>query len=147
MEAGGLDDYRAEVEKLRAVPGVVGAAPALIGKALVQSAGEGFITVKGIDPQLEPGVTEIGRAMTAGSWRADPKAGDEFPGILIGKDLSRDSRRFPGDVVTLVTPQGSLSPMGLMPRQRRVKIAGTFQLGLFEFDQAYGFVDLETAYL
>ena len=37
--------------------------------------------------------------------------------------------------------------MGLMPRQRRLKIAGTFRLGLFEFDHSYGFVDLETAYL
>jgi lipoprotein-releasing system permease protein len=144
----GLVDYRAEVAKMMAVPGVAGAAPALLGKALVTSEhGEGFITVKGIDPELESAVTDIGKSMTAGAL-ADlrPATDDDFAGILIGKGLSGSLSSFPGDVITLVTPQGSLSPMGLMPRQRRLRIAGTFSLGLFEFDQSYGFVDLETAY-
>jgi len=137
------------VEKVKLIPGVLGAAPALIGKALVTSdRSEGFITVKGIDPQLESQVTDIGRSMTAGAVEdLRPASEDAFAGILIGKDLSGSLAAFPGDVITLVTPQGSLSPMGLMPRQRRLQIAGTFQLGLFEFDHSYGFVDLETAYL
>ncbi len=144
----GLVDYRAEVDKMKAIPGVQGAAPALLGKALVTSdKGESFITVKGIDPALEGEVTDIRRSMTAGTVEdLQPATEDAFAGILIGKDLSGTLSAFPGDVITLVTPQGSLSPMGLMPRQRRVQIAGTFQLGLFEFDHAYGFVDLETAY-
>ncbi len=145
---GGLTDYRAEVERMKAIPGVVGVAPAILGKALVTSeTGEGFITVKGIDPTLEGDVTDIRRSMTAGSLESlGPATEEDFAGILIGTALSGSLSAFPGDVITLVTPQGSLSPMGLMPRQRRVRIAGTFQLGLFEFDQAYGFVDLETAY-
>ncbi|MCC7177168.1 MAG: lipoprotein-releasing ABC transporter permease subunit [Acidobacteria bacterium] len=144
----GLVDYRAEVEKMKAIPGVQGAAPALLGKALVTSdKGESFITVKGIDPALEGDVTDLRRSMTAGAVEdLRPATEDAFAGILIGKDLSGTLSAFPGDVITLVTPEGSLSPMGLMPRQRRVQIAGTFQLGLFEFDHAYGFVDLETAY-
>ncbi len=144
----GLVDYRAEVAKMRGIPGVQGAAPALLGKALVTSdKGEGFITVKGIDPALEGEVTDIRRSMTAGAANdLRPATDEEFAGILIGKELSGTLGAFPGDVITLVTPQGSLSPMGLMPRQRRVRIVGNFQLGLFEFDHAYGFVDLETAY-
>jgi lipoprotein-releasing system permease protein len=145
----GLDDYRAEVERMRTIPGVVGVAPAVLGKALVTSdRGEGFITVKGIDPVLESEVTDIGTSMTAGAVEDLRPASDEaFAGILIGRELSGVLGAFPGDVITLVTPQGSLTPMGMMPRQRRVAIAGTFRLGLFEFDQAYGFVDLATAYL
>jgi lipoprotein-releasing system permease protein len=145
----GLTDYRAEVEKMKAIPGVLGAAPALLGKALVTSErGEGFITVKGIDPYLEAEVTDIGRSMTDGAVEdLRPATEDGFASILIGKDLSGSLSAFPGDVITLVTPQGSLSPMGLMPRQRRMQIAGTFRLGLYEFDHAYGFVDLQTAYL
>jgi len=144
----GLADYRAEVERMKTIPGVQGAAPALLGKALVTSdKGESFITVKGIDPGLEGDVTDIRRSMTAGSVEdLHPATEEEFAGIFIGRDLSGTLGAFPGDVITLVTPQGSLSPMGLMPRQRRVRIAGNFQLGLFEFDHAYGFVDLETAY-
>ncbi|MCC7032353.1 MAG: FtsX-like permease family protein [Acidobacteria bacterium] len=144
----GLTDYHAEVERMKAMPGVHGAAPALLGKALVTSdKGESFITVKGIDPALEGEVTDIRRSMTAGAVEdLRPATEEAFAGILIGRDLSGTLSAFPGDVITLVTPQGSLSPMGLMPRQRRVRIAGTFQLGLFEFDHAYGFVDLDTAY-
>ena len=57
-----MTDYRAEVEKLKRGPGVIGAAPAVIGKALMTSdRSEGFITVKGIDPELEREVTDIGQ--------------------------------------------------------------------------------------
>lgn len=144
---GGIDDYRAEVAKLRAQPGVIGGAPAALGKALITSArGESFITVKGIDPALEPTVTDVGRALTAGSINElTPSSPDDFPGILIGKDLAAAIGVQLGDLVTLVTPQGTLTPMGVMPRQRRFRVTGLFQLGLFEFDQSYGFVSLETA--
>jgi lipoprotein-releasing system permease protein len=142
----GLADYRAEVARLARVPGVVGAAPALIGKALIQSERrDSFITIKGIDPELEGAVTEIGRALTAGSLEALVPEEGELPGILIGKDLAGTLGAFPGDTVTLVTMQGTLSPMGMLPRQRRLKIVGTFQLGFFEFDNAYGYVALDTA--
>ncbi|MGH9385637.1 MAG: lipoprotein-releasing ABC transporter permease subunit [Vicinamibacterales bacterium] len=143
---GGIEDYRAEVARLRALPGVVGGAPAVLAKALVQSAkSEGFIQVKGIDPELEPAVTDIGRTITAGSLKdLTPVSEDDFPGILIGKDLASQLGVLPGDIVTVITPQGTLTPMGVMPRQRRLRVAGTFRLGLFEFDQSYGFVSLET---
>jgi lipoprotein-releasing system permease protein len=143
----GITDYHAEVAKLRAIPGVVGAAPAVIGKALVQSAkSQGFVVLKGIDPELEPAVTDIGRALTAGSLKdLAPASEDEFPGILLGKDLASQLGVLPGELVTLVTPQGTLTPMGMMPRQRRLKVAGVFRLGLYEFDQTYGFVTFDTA--
>src|SRR5947207_10513243 len=68
---GGIADYKAEVEKLRAMPRVTGVAPALIGKALISAPrGEDFITIKGIDPALEPSVTDISRTMHAGSLAA-----------------------------------------------------------------------------
>jgi lipoprotein-releasing system permease protein len=147
-KTSGLADYRAEVERVRTIPGVMGVAPALIGKALVTSeTGEGFITVKGIDPALEGDVTDIRRSMTDGRVEAlAPATENDFAGIVIGRDLSGSLSAFTNDVVTLVSPEGSLSPMGLMPRQRRVRIVGTFRLGLYEFDHAYGFVDMETAY-
>jgi ABC-type lipoprotein release transport system permease subunit len=78
-------------------------------------------------------------------WRTSAGHDEAFAGILIGQELAGELGAFPGDVITLITPQGSLSPMGMMPRQRRVRIVGTVSLGLFEFDQAYGFVDLATA--
>src|SRR5205085_1920215 len=70
---------------------------------------------------------------------------DEPPGILIGRNLAEQLGVGVGDPVTLLTPQGTLSPMGMIPRTRRVRVAGIYSLGLFEFDSAYGFVSLDFA--
>lgn len=143
---GGIDDYHAEVAKLKSIPGVVGGAPAIMGKALIRSArNDQFVTIKGIDPALEGDVTEVGRKMSTGSLANLATSGDESPGIVIGHELAGSLGVFPGDSLTVVTPEGTLSPMGVMARQRRLNVVGTFRLGFLEFDQAYGFVSLETA--
>ncbi len=144
---GGISDYQAEAAKLRTVPGVTGAAPAIIGKALISSGrGEAFITLKGIDPALERSVTDIAGAMKSGTLDAladDP--GDGLPGIVIGADLAQTLGVVEGDEVTVLTPQGNLTPMGVYPRSRRARVVGRFSLGLYEFDSAYGLVSLPLA--
>jgi lipoprotein-releasing system permease protein len=145
-KTGGIDDYRQEVERIRGVPGIVAAAPALYNKAIVTGRADTFITVKGIDPALERGVTEVAGSMTAGSLDALRTQPDEqLPGIVIGHDLAGAIGAFVGDDVTLVTTQGTLTPMGMAPRQRRFRVVGTFRLGLIEFDSAYGFISIDTA--
>jgi lipoprotein-releasing system permease protein len=143
----GIEDYRAEVEKLKQVPGVTGGAPAVTGLGLLTSgAGEGFATIKGIDPVLEREVTELGRAMTDGSIDdLEPKSEGDTAGILIGYDLANKLGASVGESVTIVTPQGTLSPFGMVPRSRRLRVAGIFRLGLLEFDSSYGYVSLDTA--
>jgi lipoprotein-releasing system permease protein len=144
---GGIEDYRAEIARLKQVPGVVGGAPSIVGKALMSSpTGQSFVTIKGIDPVLEPEVTELGRAMTSGSLDAlTATSEDEVPGVVIGHDLAGALAAFDGDSVSVVTDQGTLSPMGMLPRQRRLKVVGTFRLGFLEFDSAYAHVSLDTA--
>ena len=144
---GGILDYRVEAERLRPLPDIVGAAPAILGKALITSArGEEFITIKGVDPALEPSVTDISRALRSGSLEALASAGDDgTAGILLGKDLAAQLGVDVGDSVSLLTPQGTLSPMGMIPRTRRLRVAGIFGLGLYEFDSTYGLVSLDVA--
>ena len=144
-KAGGVDDYRAEVEKLRRIEGVVGAGPAILGKALISTdKADAFISLKGVDPALEPSVTDIARAMQRGSVAAlVPETEDAPPGILIGRNLADQLGVTVGDSASLLTPQGTLSPMGMIPRTRRVRVAGIYTLGLYEFDAAYGFVSLD----
>ncbi len=144
---GGIPDYQAEVTRLSTVPDVVGAAPALMAQALVSKGDQqAFITIKGIDPALEPQVTEVASSLTSGRFADLGDGGEEgLPGILIGHELAGKLGAQLGDAVSVLTPTGTLSPMGVMPRQRRLTVVGIFRLGLFEFDQAYGFVTLETA--
>jgi lipoprotein-releasing system permease protein len=147
FKTGGLTDYQADIARLLQVPDVLGGAPALMGKALVSHGDQQqFITIKGIEPARERSVTEVASALTSGSFDDLTSGGDDdLPGILIGHELAGQLGAFVGDTVSLLTPSGTLSPMGVMPRTRRLKVVGVFQLGLFEFDQAYGFVTLETA--
>jgi lipoprotein-releasing system permease protein len=142
----GIADYRADVARLRKFAHVTGAAPAILGKALITSPqGQAFITIKGIDPALEASVTDIGRSMRQGSVAALDRPADSRPGILLGTDLVKSLAVHVGDHVQVLTPDLTLSPMGMLPRTRTLDVAGVFGLGLYEFDSAYGFVTLPVA--
>ena len=140
----GIDDYQSEVRTLLKTAGVVGAAPAILGQALVTTdRADAPITIKGIDPALEPMVTDLGRSMQSGQVDAlnrEDESGRQ--GILLGRDLAGKLGVTVGDSVTLLTPQGTLSPMGVMPRSRAARVVGIYSLGLLEFDSAYAFVSL-----
>ena len=145
---GGFVDHEEEVAKLVEVPGVVAAAPAMIGLAMATAGGvNAFITLKGVDPELEAQVTEVADSILRGSFTAlsEPRDG-VLGGVVIGEDLSRSLRASVGDTISVLAPEGAtLSPMGLIPRARRLEVVGVFNLGLREYDSAYGFVALDVA--
>lgn len=147
LGATGLTDFDAEVERLRTVPQVTGAAPVMLDMALATTgAEEAFITVKGIDPTLERTVTEIGDALQQGDLDAlEHPPTDGLAGIVIGEGLALKLGAFMGDEMTLLTAQGTLTPLGMMPRARRFRVVGIFNLGLHEFDTAYGYLSLGVA--
>src|SRR2546425_7396477 len=143
---GGIVDYHAEARKLLQVPHVVGAAPAVTGLGLISaSASASAIQIKGIDPALEPQVTDLAGAIRSGGIDQLNAPDDGVDGILLGKDLAAELGVTVGDSVSILTPQGTLTPMGLLPRSRRLRVAGTFSLGLYEFDSTYGFISLDAA--
>jgi lipoprotein-releasing system permease protein len=146
FKAGGLGDPGEEVKKVLAVPRVAGAAPVVLGQGLVKSgAATEFITLKGIDPQLESSVTNVAQSMTAGSLDALAPVEGTLAGIVLGKDLAQKLGVSVGDSVEVLTPEGTLTPLGMIPRARAFKVVGAFGLGLFEFDSSYGLVDMKVA--
>jgi len=146
FKAGGFVDAAEEVKKVQALPRVVGAAPIILGQGLIKSAGANeFLTIKGIDPALEGGVTNVARSMTAGSLNALTPPGSGMAGIVLGKDLAQKLGTNVGDSVEVLTPEGDLTPFGVTTRQRYFKVVGIFSLGLFEFDSSYGYVHLNVA--
>ncbi len=141
----GIADYHAEAQKLRQVPHVVGAAPAILGQGLLSAAGETQpVQIKGIDPVLEQQVTNLKDAVTSGSLDALNTPEGEVDGILIGKDLAAKLHVATNDSVSL-TMGVTLSPAGLLPRTRRLRVVGLFSLGLFELDSTTAFLSLDVA--
>jgi lipoprotein-releasing system permease protein len=149
-KTNGIQDYRAESDTLRRVPHVTGAAPAILGKALVSAArSEDFVNLTGIDPVLEGSVTDLRAAIQQGSIEGlkglTANGEGSIEGVLLGKDLASKLGVAIGDSITAMTLHGTLSPMGFLPVPRTLRVAGIFSLGLYEFDSTTGFVSLEMA--
>jgi lipoprotein-releasing system permease protein len=143
----GFSDWPAEVTKLRQLPHVIGAAPAVIGQGMLTSGpgAQAPVTIKGVDPSLEPSVTDIRRAMKSGSLDAVRARSEGMDGLALGQDLAHTLGVRVGDTVRLFTPEGTLTPFGLGSRMRTLKVVGIFSLGLYEFDSAYALMDLPVA--
>jgi lipoprotein-releasing system permease protein len=141
---GGIANPAASIAELRQVPGVIGAAPAVLGKALVRTdQGEAFVTIKGIDPAQEPNVVNVRAHLTAGSLDALTSPGEGPDGVAIGVELAKQLGVKINDSLILLTPEGTLSPMGMMPRTRTLKVVALFSFGLLEVDTAYAMVGLD----
>ena len=145
---GGFDDYRAETALLMTVPGVLGAAPSILGQAVASSGGtNAFISIKGIDPALEAQVTDVDDSVIHGSLQDLEGVHDGvLGGVVVGEELALQLGVSVGDEFSVLSPQSvTLSPMGLVPRLQRLRVVGVFSLGLYEYDNAYGFVALDVA--
>ncbi|HXK10339.1 MAG TPA: ABC transporter permease [Vicinamibacteria bacterium] len=145
--AAAFDDVEAVVATVRTVRGVAGAAPAVYGKVLLTSAtGAAAATLKGIVPAEERTVTDVVAKVREGTAAAlGEEAGDGPAPILLGSALADSLNVGVGDVVTVTSPRGRLSPIGIIPRQTRVRVAGIVKTGLYEFDAAWGYLSLAAA--
>ncbi|GMV21544.1 MAG: hypothetical protein AMXMBFR57_14930 [Acidimicrobiia bacterium] len=149
-DGSGFTDLEAELARLMR-PGVVAAAPTVLGQAMLQIGGvQAAVQLKGINPALEVQVTELGTSMLEGSPNALAAlpVGEGRQGadpILLGADLAEQLRVRVGEFVELMVPSGTLSPFGVMPRLRPFIVAGIFKLGFHEFDANYALVPLDVA--
>lgn len=129
-------------------PGVIGAAPAVIGPALVTtgSSQAEFAFLKGIDVTAEPAVTDVQAAMKAGTLDAlVNRTPEDRDGIVLGADLANMLGVRVGDLVDVRTAALTVTPMGLAPRMRPLRVVGTFEFGFYDVDTRFGLVTLETA--
>ncbi len=102
------------------------------------------VVTKGIDPERERRADEALQRIVAGQLDFSPDQ-DGIGALLIGKQLAEEWKLSPGDYVTLTSPQGRLTPFGLLPRSRRFRIAGVFDSGFYDYDQNWCFLTLADA--
>lgn len=133
-----LQDIDAIMADARKNPAVIGAAPFINTQALI-ARGEDMkgAIVRGIDPALEPEVTDTGSIAKGGTF--DKLVPGEF-GIVLGVELARSMFVQPGDQVTLVAPGGQVTPAGVVPRLKQFTVVGVFDSGHYEYDSALAMV-------
>ncbi len=143
--AEGLRDYRALADRLSAVPGVRAVSPAIYQTVLLSAGGRARgIVLKGIDPKLERRSNEALHHVVAGpgDFSADQ---DGIEAVLLGRTLAQELKLDAGEYVTLTSPQGRLTPFGMIPRSRRFRVTGIFESGFYDYDANWGFVTLAAA--
>jgi lipoprotein-releasing system permease protein len=143
--SGGISNYQALSEKLQQMPGVRSVTPAIYETVLLSFNGQarGVVT-KGVDLALETKSDQALQKLTSGQLDFSTDA-DGIDGLIVGKQLSDEWQLRPGDYVTLTSPQGRLTPFGLLPRTRRFRVAGVFESGFYDYDENWCFVSLQAA--
>ncbi len=128
---------------VKTLPHVKGAAPNAMGQGML-TAGDRVkgVLVRGVLPEYEGQVADVQSKMVYGQMD-DLKSRDY--NIILGTELANGLGVSVGDKVTLVAPQASISPMGIMPRLKRFTVSGLFEVGMHEYDSALALVHMNDA--
>lgn len=137
-----LPGWEGLLEQVRQHPSVVGAAPYVEQETLIKGRGTAGAQVRGVDPELEPGVSEIGELMrqngletlVPGEWR-----------VILGAGLAARLGVREGDSVTIFAPEIRATPAGVVPQVRRFEVAGIFEAGVQQYDTALAVVHYQDA--
>jgi lipoprotein-releasing system permease protein len=149
----GIRDWRPLLERLRKVPHVTAAAPGLYGQVLIShGARSGGALIKGVIPADEKTVGDLLQSVVQGSAaELEPQSGESasqrvsnaaMPPIVIGQDLAESIGVKVGDGALVTSPQGELTPLGLVPRYQRFQVVGIFKSGFYQYDSSYAFLRL-----
>ena len=140
---GALQDWQGLREETLGHPQVIGGAPYIEAEAMISnlSSVSGAL-IRGIDPEYENEVSEIYQHMEFGAL-TDLVAGEY--GIVLGSGLANSLDVVPGDRVTMLTPQATASPLGFLPRLRRFKVVGIFEIGVYEYDRSSAIIHYRDA--
>jgi lipoprotein-releasing system permease protein len=147
-----IENYRELVRRLSSFPHIRSASATLYQRVLVQGKKdtEGAV-LKGVDMSAPPDANEVFQFTINGDPRAlaepetDPETGAKIDRMVLGRDLARTIGLKTGDIATIISPQGHLTPVGLAPRYRDFKIAGIFASGLSDYDATWAYISLEAA--
>ena len=149
----GIHDWQPLLEKVSKLPHIVAAAPGMYEQVMVSHGPRaGFSMLKAIIPADERKVSDLLNTITSGSADAlTPgestvgSAEGALPPLVVGKDLAETLGIQVGDSVMVTSPQGALSPVGLLPRYQPFRVAGIYHSGFYQYDSAMAFVRLSDA--
>lgn len=143
MNGNGMPDWRQRAQEMLAHPQVKAAAPYAESQAMIMS-GETVrgVILRGVLPQEEPKVSDVAKQVKLGQF--DSLQPGQF-NIILGSELARALRISLGDKVTIIAPQGQVTPAGVSPRLKQFTVKGIFEAGHYEYDSALAYVQMQDA--
>ena len=143
-----MENHATLMERLRSLPGVQAATPFIYNQVML-STGRNVsgVVLRGIDPVTDRQVTRLAKSIVQGGMeQLEPQmqSGPEA-GILIGRELARHLNLALGDRVNVVSPTGTITPLGMMPKLRPFRVVGIFNTGMFEYDSSMAYISLTQA--
>ena len=145
VAGGAMHDYRADMQKAEAVPGVLGATPFVYTEVMLSSShGVKGVVLRGIDPVSAGKVLALPREIVAGSLN-DLTAPGPFPGIIVGRELADRLGLGLGDSINLMSPAGKESAAGFSPKVKTFVLRGLFKSGMYEYDSTMAYVSIPAA--
>ncbi|MCJ7784829.1 MAG: lipoprotein-releasing ABC transporter permease subunit, partial [Desulfobacterales bacterium] len=141
----GMDHYGELIKEVEQVKGVVSATPFIYTEVMLSS--ESNVTggvIKGIDPDRVGKVTELAHNMKAGRLQ-DLKGESDSPGIILGVELAKQLGVSLNDPIQVVSPLGTMTPMGMMPKMKRFRVVGIFHSGMYDFDSKFAYISIDSA--
>ena len=143
---GAFEDFEKISENIADLDGVVSSTPFINAQVMFNNSGNvSGAVLWGIDPETAGSVVSIESSIKEGSLASLKNRPDGVPAIIIGCELARQTRAKLGDMVTLVSPEGKLTPLGRMPNTRKYEVAGIFESGMYEYDATMVYITLGEA--
>jgi lipoprotein-releasing system permease protein len=142
-DGGMLHNWQAVMDQVGQHPKVSSTAPYVSGQGML-SFGKNVkgVLIRGIEPAMESSITELSNHIKRGSL--DALRSGEFS-IVLGSDLARSLGVRVGEKVMLITPQGQITPAGMMPRLKQFRVAGIFEIGMAPYDDSLALINIDDA--
>jgi len=143
-----LEGYRLLMDRLTQLPGVQAATPFIYNQVMLSTGRHvSGVVLRGIEPVSDKKVTRLSRTIVQGDMETlEPvEAGKTEPGVLIGRELAKQLNLVLGDRVNVVSPTGTITPLGMMPKLKPFRVTGIFNTGMFEYDSTLAYVSINQA--
>lgn len=138
---GGIEDYSAIIKKLANKEEIIGHSPFVMGQVLISTNKRSHgVYLRGIIPEYDQKTTEIFRHI---KYKYDNYT--DLPWIFIGKELASLLGVLPGDTITVISPMGTIGPLGIIPKAKKFIVTGIFEIGMFEYDANLAITELKVA--
>ena len=146
---GGFSDYRRVLEYLKTIEGVEAASPVVYSQVMLRSSsGVSGAYLRGVEPETAGKVINTLKDISlpnGSSLNLNDNERPVAPGIVLGKELAKNLNVVKGDGIHLISPRGTLSPIGHIPATKLFQVTGFFESGMYDFDQVFAYIHITDA--